>query len=101
MDGPSYFARLTFDEVARCAVAAERLFQQDPYAVAARTAAGWARLADLMERADAAVVADLGAEAAGEWETELGFSLDARAAEGRWPRDRATVKRGQPPRERQ
>lgn len=93
MDGPFYFARLTLDEVEACAVAADGLFQRDPYTMPAGTAARWAELADLMRRADANVVAGLGEEVAGQWEMELGFSVEAAADDRRWPRDRAFVER--------
>jgi hypothetical protein len=93
MDGPSYLARLTLDDVEACAAAAEELFQRDPYGIPARTAAGWAELAELMRRTNANVVADLGAEATGKWETELGFSVETPADDGRWPRDREPVER--------
>lgn len=86
-----YLARLTLADVKASALEAERLFQQDPFVVPARTAAAWARLADLMERAEASVVGDLGPDATREWETELGFSQDRRAWDDNWPRDRAAI----------
>jgi hypothetical protein len=101
MDGPSYFDRLTLDNVEACADTADALFQRDPHAISARTAADWAELADVMRKSNAKVVADLGAEAAREWETALGFSLQTPFGDSRWPRDRASVERAHTGRQQQ
>jgi hypothetical protein len=90
---PSYLARLTLAEVRACALEAERLFQRDPHVVPARTAAAWARLAELMERAAASVVGGLGPQATSEWETELGFSATGKTWDDDWPRDRDALGR--------
>jgi hypothetical protein len=95
-DGPSYFDRLTLDNVEACADTADALFQRDPNAISARRAAGWAELADRMRKSNAMVVADLGAEAAGRLEAELGFSSETSVADSLWPRDRASVEHGRP-----
>ena len=91
MNERSYLARLTLADVKSCAVEAERLFQQDPHVVSARVATGWANLVEVMEKAGAIVVSDLGAEATSGWEAELGFSLSVPSWDDRWPRDRAAV----------
>jgi hypothetical protein len=96
MDGPSYLDRLTLDHVEACADSADELFQRDPNAISARRATGWAELAALMRKSNARVVADLGAEAAGRWEAELGFSSETSVADSPWPRDRASVEHGRP-----
>jgi hypothetical protein len=86
-----YLAGLTLAGVRACAVEAERLFQQDPDVVPARTAAAWGRLAELMESVAAAAVSDLGPEAMSSWVSELGFSQTRRTWDDDWPRDRAAL----------
>jgi hypothetical protein len=90
---PSYVGGLRLADVYACAREAERLFQLNPHVVPARRAAAWARLADLLERAGADTVADLGPEAVTAWERELGFTTTGRGWDDQWPRDRVPVAR--------